>query len=193
MQSKLPDVNHAIVTYRNAMIRAYDQGDYVKAAFAVDAINALLPEDYKLEINDEKYKEIIKEQKIIICDKCKAEHKQNDIKPYKLMLPFIISAIRFKSGDRASYMTYWRCPSCSFERSLEGSQFKEKKLFNPSYLGIVPMMPQSQWRTDRRQVEADRINWLDVVVQEIEHKIGLYRAEYAAQNPDAEMEIVPTE
>jgi len=178
------------------MINAYDRDDIVKAIFSFDAINALLPEEYKLEINTEKYNELIRSQITIICDNCKEEFLRYDIKPYEKWFPdfhFFLRSMekKIEYGHTKNTITYWCCPKCNHERELLRSNIIEKKLQNPYYIGVVPMCPKYEWHR-RREVRKEQIQWFDICVQEIEQKIGLYRTEYASQQ-EAIMETMPNE
>ncbi len=196
MQAKLPDINAAIVVYRNSMINAYDRGDFTKAVISLDAINALLPEDYKLEVNTEKYNELVKGQVIIICDKCKEEFQRGDIRTYEKWFEdtyFFFHNIEKKMEHSyfLNTITHWCCTKCKHERPLLGSNIIDKKLQVPYYIGVVPLPPKWEWHR-RREIEREREIWFDIVVQEIEQKIGLYRTEYASQQ-EAIMETMPNE
>jgi len=187
MQAKLPDVNARLVRYMNSAQNAYDRKDFSKAAISFEASIALLPEDYQPEINTNKYADLVRNKYNIVCDSCKAEHKRGDIIPYRLLLTNIG---RLVSGQEI--VKVWKCPSCSNVRELKGSQTKVIKFYQPSYFGVIPEPPVREGMHDRIGFESRFKKWFDIATREIEHKVGLYRTEYAAQQ-DSVMETIPDE
>jgi hypothetical protein len=187
MQAKLPDVNARLVRYMNSAQNAYDRKDFSKAAISFEASIALLPDDYQPEINTTKYAELVKDKYNIVCDGCKEEHKRSTIYPYKLLLT---NLDRLVSGQEI--VTVWKCPSCAHVRELRGSKTKVIKFYQPSYFGVIPEPPARKGLHDRIGFEARFKKWFDIATREIEHKVGLYRTEYAAQQ-ESVMEMIPDE
>lgn len=200
MQSKLPDVNAAIVRHRNAALIAYDQKDFSKAAIAFNSIISLLPEDYRVEINSEKYYNLVKSKHIIECRYCETTYdeegndgkktqvkrstyfERSQISTYSLLLSSIDRLI-----TKQSHMDVWDCPSCGETQPLLGSKIQTIKYEKPYYLKVIPEPPVRHGLHDRINFEQKFKVWYDIVFGELEYQIGLYRAEYAAQNPDVDM------
>ena len=183
MEAKLPDVNAGIVTHRKAVMNGYDQGDFIKCAVSFDAIMALLPEDYKPNINTEQYYEKIKGRKILTCDGCDTQHTREIVEPFEMLL---------SNQDRCimgvDQCLVWICPSCSNTRPLIGSAFRNEQYQQPFYTGTMPDMPRRKGMHDRIGYSRKFKDWYQIAFREIEYKIGLYRAEYQRQNPD---DVVP--
>jgi len=171
----------------NAALNAYDKKDFAKAAISFEASIALLPEDYKPEINTAKYEDLVKSRLNIVCDACKIEHKRTEIYPYKVLQTNIE---RLLSGQQI--VVVWKCPKCDYVRPLEGSMTKELRYQLPTYFGVIPEPPRREGLHDRIGFMNKFKIWYDIVSRELEAKIGLYRAEYAAQQ-DAVMEQMPDE
>ncbi|HSA77210.1 MAG TPA: hypothetical protein VLE02_06680, partial [Nitrosarchaeum sp.] len=70
MQAKLPDVNAAIVRYRSQALESAKTGDYDMAIISLSAINADLPEEFKVEVNTDKYYSLVKDRKYLLCTAC---------------------------------------------------------------------------------------------------------------------------
>src|SRR3989304_9183424 len=126
MQAKLPDVNAALVRHRNAIMIAYDQGDFQKAGISLGAMIALLPDDYKLEVNTDKYDELVQSKHNIICTECKAKHLRDTIHPYSVLLSDLDALLSHEKT-----MIVWECPSCKNVQPLQGSSTKTTKYQNP--------------------------------------------------------------
>ena len=187
MQAKLPDINAALVTHRKSALNAYDIGDYSKAAIAFQSIIALLPEDYKVEINSDKYKKLLQQKKVMICDDCKEVFERNTIRPYEMLLSNIDSMLLLK---RKAYV--WDCPKCGTTRPLEGTQLQTRMFQAPYYFKVVPEAPVKLGLEDRVGYKVRCQKWFDTVFKEIENQIGLYRADYAAQQ-DQEDSVITDE
>ena len=187
VQAKLPDVNARLVRHMNEASNAFDKRDFSKAAIAFEQSIALLPEEYQPEINTAKFEELSSEKHNIICDRCKIETKRELVHPYELLLSNLARLITNKRKTMV-----WKCLSCKHVRPLVGSQTKLIKWYQPNYFKVIPEPPSRQGLHDRIGFEAKFEKWYDIAGKEIEHQIGLYRTEYAAQQ-DAVMEVIPDE
>ena len=185
MQSKLPDVNQAIVKHRGDAISAYSQKNYNMVIISLDSIIALLPDDYKVETNSEKYQELTKEKNLILCEKCEKEIPRDNITTFDQTLPHIEQILAGKPTQLV-----WICPECQNVLDLEGSKFKVQKFQNPFYLKCIPHPPKRRGLINRCSYDEEFSTWLDIAMSEIESQIGLYRADYAAQQNDDGMKEI---
>lgn len=193
MQAKLPDINGALVRHRNAIMNAYDSGDFTKAGISFEATIALLPEEYKVEINTEKYNQLVKDRYKIVCTGCmmnvqykvddetrikqeQSEFPRSEIKPFEVLVPDIERLITGKKT-----VLVWQCPSCGIVKPLKGSPTKLIKFHQPSYFKVIPDIPSRKGFFDRTGFDTKFKEWYDIAFSEIESQIGLYRAEYAQQ------------
>ena len=179
MEAKLPDVNAGIVTHRKAAMNGFDNSDYTKTAISFDGIMALLPEDYKPEINTVEYLKAVQGKRVITCDMCKEDFSRELVIPYSLVLSNEDSMIL---NQRECLV--WSCPKCDNTRPLVGSKTRNEQFQQPFYTGIIPEMPKRHGLHDRIGYSRRFREWYQIAFREIEYKIGLYRAEYQAQNPD---------
>lgn len=190
MQSKLPDINSAIVTHRNAMLRAYDKKDFEKIVISYRAINGLLPEDYKLEISTQKYKTEVKVNITLECPKCKELSNLNEIKFLEFDLPEEEQVILGKKSNE-----FWFCPLCKEKNLKADSYTEEDEVKDPTYYKIIPNPPIRKSILDRPYFDLACSNWLFIAIPELENQIQRYRAEYmaTANTDDLEEEEVAEE
>ncbi len=181
MQSKLPDVNAAIVRYRSKALEALDRNEISTAAICFSAINALLPEEYKVEINTKKYNELIAAKHIITCPSCNQEHPRGDIRPFDILLSVIESVLA-----RQKTMLVWECPSCNETNDLANSKHQTIDFQKPFYTHVVPEPPARNGLGDRIGYNQRFQEWFAIFVGELEQQIGLYRADYQAQQDTAD-------
>ena len=179
MQSKLPDINSAIVTHRNAILRAYDKKDFEKIIISYRAINGLLPDDYKLEISTEKYKTEVKTKILLECRECNESTSFNDIKFMELELPKEEQVLFGKQSD-----TIWFCPSCKARNLKKYTATSKMEASDPTYYQIIPNPPVRKSILDRPYFDLACSNWLFIAIPELETQIQLYRAEYVASHSD---------
>jgi len=173
-QAKLPDINAAFVRYRSYYLSSMDSGNYSGATQALYAINALLPQEYKVEISSTKYEQKIIHNLTYQCNHCKEEIISNVIRIFDEVLPFFLSVITGNKKRKA-----WFCPSCKHVNSLLQTKMFQEELQEPYYLKIVPTKPSRVLGVSgRRKFELDVENWLRNFANELEAQIGLYRAEY---------------
>jgi len=168
-------------------MNAYDGKDFAKAAISFDAIISLLPEDYRPEVSSPRYEELTQSKRNVVCDKCRVETPRQDIYPYKVLLSSLDRLI-----TKEQVMIVWACPKCNYARPLLGTKTKLIKYDSMSYFKVIPEPPSRKGLHDRIGFTEKFKIWYSIAFREIEHQIGLYRTEYAAQQ-QAVMEVLPDE
>lgn len=193
MQSKLPDINAALVRYRSLAIDSFQNHDDESARMALGNIVALLPEEFKVVVNTEEYREKIKEKNFMVCLKCKKEIPYNEINKVKKRLSNLEQFVKMcgknppRTADEKEYDMVWDCPKCKHENRLDDTQLITEKPNMPFYLGVIPEPPKHNYSdplTERMYFTQRFREWFKIAFAEIESKIGIYRAEYQSQNPD---------
>lgn len=193
-QSKLPDINAALVRYRSVAIEAFDNNDDSMARMALGNMVALLPEKFKVIVDTDEYNEKIKEKKFLVCPNCKNEVISNTVRRYKKRLNNFEQFLKMARNpppvtqDQKEYDLVWCCDKCKNENRIEDTKIIEEKPSMPFYLGVIPEPPQKNYGdplSDRLYFSQKFKNWFRIAFAEIESKIGIYRAEYISQNPDS--------
>ena len=176
MQAKLPDINSAIVRHRTGALSALSQLNYALAATEIGAINSLLPDDYKVKEDTEEYESIIKSQDVLICNNCKKETNYDEISFYERVIE--VSLQLLYGVER---VLTWDCPFCNENNPKDGTDRLIREKQNPFYTGCMPLPPKKSLFGETLHYRYQFEKWFDVALKEIEHKIGLYRTDYAAQ------------
>ena len=168
------------------MLHAFDDGNYNTVIISWSAINSLLPDGYKVEINNVKYNQIIKENKIIICSKCNEKIPYQDIKLQQVMLNSITYMVTQKK-----YEVIWTCTKCKYENIFDEKQIRIVKFKEPYYLEVVHEPPKRNYGiSDRTVFDIQFRKWFTFALDEIESKIGKYRADYIAQLESDGVQII---
>lgn len=183
MQAKLPDINHALVTARNGVIRARDIDDPVKAEMHVRQMIALLPEEYKIEIDGVKYKQETRAARFYRCNACEREVSTDKVEAMDYYNDPVIRAITHKHEAKV-----WNCPKCHATNLLAETEDVLERRHDPEYLKVVPPMPKYTSVWGRMTYGHIWKGWLQNTMSELENQISLYRAEYASQGGDIEGE-----
>ena len=176
MQAKLPDINAALVRHRSAALAALKENDHHGSIVSFDSMIALLPEEYQIEINTEKYNQLVAEKKTISCTACTATPLLKDIRLYRLLLPVMS---QFVSNNE--YVDVWYCADCNEENVFNYEQIKITKFEEPSYFKVVPSPPSKRGTKNRMTFDYEFKKWFNIVMTEIEYQIGIYRADYQSQ------------
>lgn len=182
MQAKLPDINAAFVKYRSHFLISIEIPNFSAATASLNGINALLPDEYKVEINTEKYNAAIKTKLLAICPNCKKEIQSKDVKVFDLLLNSIDSLM---CGSQTIKM--WPCPECHKDNEISKTSWTKDVIQLPAYNKVIPEPPQCKNGLDNRmKYEKEMTSWCYLFLEEIEYQLGIYRREFVAQSADAD-------
>ena len=187
-QAKLPDLNAAFVKYRSYGLQSVEVQNFSGAIGALYNINALLPDEYRIEINTTKYLLLISEQTLVVCNKCKKEHNYKDILKKRVLLPSFESSLKGKD-----YETFWICKDCGESNVYDKTKMIHSTLNKPYYLKVVTEPPEKQDGVASMMNYKKRMKkWFYNFLGELEYQLGLYRKEYTSQTEDSEEKDVDT-
>lgn len=202
MQAKLPDVNAAIVRYRSQALESAKTNDYTMTIISLSAINADLPEEFKVEVNTDKYYSIVKDRKYLLCTVCTEtviDAKSEDFGKKKPTECILSEAKQFDiemdwkeqiiTGLKSKRV--WVCTKCNAVNELNIKNIKIKKYQEPFYTKVMPSPPiQKRGLQGRNSYENEFRKWFSIALSEIESQISRYRTEYAAQQESEEINIL---
>lgn len=171
MQSRLPDINTAFNTHRKRAIISLENHNHTECLGALYALNALLPQEYRVIISELKYAEVVRQDQTISCLKC--GHK-TDYSKVRIANVITTPLQRMLSNQKS--VRIWFCLQCKYENILTDTTIEKTILSQPYYLGVIQPPPQ------RRDGIIDRINydrlfqrWAWTMLDELEEKMAQYR------------------
>lgn len=160
-QSLLIDMNSGWYKHKTEINEGLRTRSYQQVRGALDALNALLPDEYRVLIDTEEYNERIKGNMVALCGYCTSEYPDpndkektftgptridvNKMGKMDLLLPAIDRLLYGKEYD-----TFWHCPMCKNENRLSDTKFKKSVLQKPYYLKVVPEAPKHKPGIDDR-------------------------------------------
>lgn len=186
IQAKLPDVNAVLVYYRTQSQKLMSQANWLGAEGALNAQNAVLPEDYRVIIDTKEYHKAVQTGIFYVCLGCSAEVPVQEIKFVQLLNNSLE-----QTHYNEKYSEFWihDIPGCGHKnRKIKSEKITEKKQ-EPFYLNCVWEPPIKKAGLSTRFGFRNKfMEWFYTYQKELEHQIGRYRAEYQAQNPDDDMD-----
>ena len=186
-QAKLPDVNSAIVKHRSYALICMESKNYSGATGSLSSINALMPADYKVEINSQKFKDLLRTKTFFVCTECHKEVIRSKLKILKLLNPIVVGTI-----TNNQYQNVWICTECHKENKLLKTRIINETIAKPYYLKVVPEEPRFRDNLQTREAYHEHYKvWFYNFLEEIEYQVGLYRAEYLSQQDMFEVEVPP--
>lgn len=144
-------------------------------------MNALFTDDYRIEISTTKYEQLRASSIKIECPKCSEQFSNSEIRKFDLLLPFIDSVLCGKM-----YRESWKCPKCEEMNFLSESKIITTEHQNPFYLKVIADPPVRHGLIDRMGWHEKWQVWFFNAMEELEHQLGRYRAEYQAQEESGE-------
>ena len=141
-------------------------------------MNALLPDDYRVEVNTDRYNELSQDKLMVVCSNCDTEIVSNKIKPFEIIVTSIQSAVL---GIRMKKV--WVCFNCKHENDLVRTKKIKDHHKNPYYYKLIPDCPiQKDGLGSRTGFHNKMAKWFFTSLEEIDHQLGLYRKEYEPES-----------
>lgn len=174
MDSKLPSLSIYWLKYHDIGIRAIGEGNYVGAIGAIYSMNALLPDEYRISVDTAKFLEVTKAQFKVICSHCNYEIDRNGLNVFDLLLSNIDSFITGKKSERV-----WYCTDCKAINPLLTTKIKKLENASPFFYKVIPEPPKRPMGLEGRTIYHNAtVIWFYRALEELDHQLGKYRAEY---------------
>jgi len=174
VQAKLPDLNNYWIKYHDHGIHCLYNKDYAGCVASIYNMNALLPDDYRVEVNTQRYDEVSHDKLIVVCSNCNAEIPRNEIKLIEKFLGLLKSMIL-----ETHTIKVWVCHNCKQENELARTKMIKDSHKNPFYYKLIPECPQQKDGLSARSGFHNKMTkWFFTSLEEIDHQLGLYRKEY---------------
>ena len=184
MQSKLPDLNEYWKKYHEKGDAALQRYDYEACVNAFDCMNALLPDDYRIEVSTTKYEELLTNNDSAVCNNCKKEINWNKTKVIDLILPIFESILAKSSTYKA-----WVCIECEYENKLSETKLNKTILKKPYFFKVIPEALKIPSGLERRtQFNTKMSGWWHNAKVEMDHQLALIRQEYTPDEEDPDTE-----
>lgn len=200
-QSLLIDMNSGWYKHKTEVNDGLKTHNYTQVKGALNALNALLPEEYRVIIDDELYNERIKGNLVALCNNCTSfmpEPKnpekgveaptQIDYSKLKVLHLLLNSFDRFATGKK--YDDFWSCPNCNKLNKLIETKFKQIILRKPFYLQVVPDAPKRHMGIEERNSYNIKFeNWARNFLAELNAQAQKFRQEYKPKDGEYEEDM----
>lgn len=195
MQSLLIDVNTGFIKHRLVVLSALEYNAYAAVIGSLDAMNALLPDEFRVVVDTDEYLERIRGNKVALCSHCTTDTEidagDGKTKTVKLPTPTDYAKIKPMSillrskeawmyGSR--YKEIWVCHKCHNDNELLHTEIQQTKLREPYYLGIIEAAPiKTIGILDRSTYPIKFERWARKFLAELEAAAGRFRAAYKSK------------
>lgn len=170
-QSRLPDVNTAIIVYRREAITDLKGQRYDGCLGALHALNGMLPDVYRVKISTTDYNKMMKEGLFATCNFCTEESNFQVVKTTDVFLPFDQSIVSENIKEKI-----WICSHCHKENKRSLTKFTHKTFEKPYYLRVVPDPPtRKDGVMARNEFHRKFSSWFWTMLGEIEAQLAQFR------------------
>ena len=184
MQSKLPDLNAYWRDYHKQGKSALDNHDYDTCISCVYSMLALMPDEYRLEVNTDKYNELVRLRSIVVCSECKKENNYDDVEIDDRLVPFDISILLGSKTEKV-----WICIFCKFENEFTSTKLEKEIRKEPAYFEVIAKpLPTPRGLEGRTFFHSKMVSWWNNAVIEIDHQLALLRTNYDPDGEDPDTE-----
>ncbi len=177
-----------------------ETGNYNGSYAALNNMNALLTEEYRINVSTDAYNSFEDEVTLCKCKFCKMDREEiihegeederkkivkvptefrfSSIKIIKVIAPFIDSILTGKESELV-----WYCPECKAENKVSETEKPKVKRERPYYRKVVKDCPTRQAGiTGRMTFDTEYDSYAWNFSEELENTLSKYRIEYIAQN-----------
>ena len=157
--------------YRREVLQALNHRMYNNCFGALNALNALLPKDYRVKIDNAEYKQQTETDITIVCSECEKDNEYKKIKKYQKTVGFIESVLL-----KTKTVQTWDCLECGAPNVLQDSKLKQSVLQEPYFLTVVPEPPQRKdGIIDRAVYHTKVVQWVWALLTELEERMAQFR------------------
>ena len=182
-QSRLPDINTAFITYRRQVLSGLSTGKYSLTFGGLYALNALLPEKYRVTISSLEYEKMTRVDIFVKCTKCKKDVDYKTIQLYDLLTTPLDELITGTEKEKV-----WDCPDCGYTNKLSETDMTRTTLKEPYYLRVVPKPPmRKDGIMDRTKYHQMVEQWALTFLTELEERMAQFRDDNWQKGSDSEM------
>jgi len=180
VQARLPDVNTSFITFRNEAIRSLKANSYLSCLGALKSLNALLPEEYRVKMNNLQFNRESKINFKYLCKYCDEKTDGLNIKPFD----YNLSPLDSLTSKRRS-VKVWSCSSCHELNNLEHTDILKESLSEPSFLHVVPLPPtRKDGLLGRSEFKRQFLAWAWNMLNELEERMAKFRDDNWVKNDE---------
>jgi len=188
-QARLPDINTQYIKYTNEAISSWKGKSYDSAIGSLNALNGLMPEEYRISINTPEYEAQTYFDIKAECKHCKEEIERHTIEPFDLVNSFLTRLISGSNTDKV-----WICPKCKATNRLLDTTMTKPKLKEPYFIKVVPQPPQRKdGLLDRTRFHNKFSVWFWTCLGEISAEMARFRDDNWTKGDDLSEFDIPTE
>lgn len=157
--------------YRREAITNFKTRNYSLCIGSIYALNALLPDKYRVRISNAEYEKKTKQTIILPCPKCLENIDYNDIIKVKVLVPTIEQFVTHTEQEEI-----WRCPKCEGVSPFIQGQLVKQIPVEPFFIQVVPQPPQQKdGLISRSRYYQKFAVWFWMIVTELEERMAQFR------------------
>lgn len=170
-QARLPDVNTAFIMYRREAIVSLKSFDHRGSWGALNCINALLPDKYRVVLDNDRFKDETRITFIYCCGKCNEQTDKKDIDIYDKFL----NSLEILTSDKTT-IEVWKCPKCYYINNRIDTNIIKDELGHPSFLHTIPLPPKRKnGLLGRAKYRKEFTAWAWNFLYELEERMAQFR------------------
>lgn len=157
--------------YRREAITNFKSKNYSLCIGSIYALNALLPDKYRVTISDIIYEEKTKQKLILPCPLCLKQIDYNKIVKVKTLVPTIEQFVTHTELHET-----WLCPECDKVSIFDQDALVKQVPKEPYFIHVVPKPPQSKdGLISRSRFFRKFTVWFWQILTELEERMAQFR------------------
>lgn len=198
-QSLLIDINSGWYKHKTEVNDGLKTRNDTQVKGSLYALNALLPQKYRVIIDDDLYRQRIKGDLVALCNNCTStiedETKKGEVIEVQTQTDYNkleILHLLLESLERVAYNKeyddFWICSKCNEMNRLSETKFRQVILQKPFYLQVVPEPPKRHIGIqDRITYHAKFESWARNFLGELNAQAQKFRQEYKPTGDEADL------
>lgn len=198
-QSLLIDMNSGWYKHKTEVNDGLKTGNYNQVLGSLDALNALLPKEYRVIIDTDDYNRRIESNLLAMCGFCSTMTPDPKGKDKDTEGPTTFEYSKLKrislllsSWDQIAYGKkyddFWCCQKCNNLNRFSNTRFKQRILRKPFYLQVVPEPPlRKMGIEDRSSYHNKFAKWARLFLSELNAAAQKFRHEYKPKDQEVDI------
>jgi len=170
-QARLPDINTAFTKFTNKALSSLESENFSSCIGSAYALNALLPDEYRVRVSTQSYNEATKKHTVAVCQYCNDEVETKTLEYNDQVKSSFEQILTSTQTEKV-----WLCKKCNKAQLRLMTLYKEVIPAEPYFVNCVPKPPERKdGLMSRSSYKREFTTWFWLFMGELEERMAQFR------------------